>query len=317
MNLGAGLLHHADELNELLACLKLHGYSFQSVTPATQARVNARPRNVRARTLPEVFGWNRPFERDVLPPDVLALARAAGACEPGPESTWRATCRIASLGQDLFVHSPFPTTSKDAVFFGPDSYRFVRAVLSTARPARRALDLGAGSGVGGICLARRGLLTEPVLLSDVNPLALGAARANARAARVRATVIESDLFASIGSEVDLVIANPPYMQDALAREYRHGGGDFGEGMSVRIVREALPRLAGNRDGGTLLLYTGAAIVRGRDTFRAASEPLLRAAGARWSYTELDPDVFGNELSERAYSEVERIAAVFLEARLGA
>jgi hypothetical protein len=35
---------------------------------------------------------------------------------------------------------------------------------------------------------------------------------------------------------------------------------------------------------------------------------------KWRYQELDPDVFGEELEREVYRDVDRIAAVGLEAR---
>src|SRR5437588_3112107 len=53
--------------------LRASGYGFTTVTPATHARVNARPENKEAKDLRDVFGWSRPFSRDVLPADIVAL----------------------------------------------------------------------------------------------------------------------------------------------------------------------------------------------------------------------------------------------------
>ena len=116
----------------------------------------------------------------------------------------------------------------------------------------------------------------------------------------------SDVLHGVAGELDLIVANPPYMRDEAARAYRDGGGRFGEALSVRIVREALRRLA---PGGTLLLYTGVAIVDGQDVFRAAIAELL--TGSTHHYEELDPDVFGEQLEQPGYEHVERIAAVGL------
>ena len=44
----------------------------------------------------------------------------------------------------------------------------------------------------------------------------------------------------------------------------------------------------------------------------ADQPVMR----RFSYAELDPDIFGTELERPAYRNVERIAAVLLDARFG-
>ena len=41
--------------------------------------------------------------------------------------------RLATIDDLLFVHSAFPTDPPDAVFFGPDTYRFVRFVRSFLR----------------------------------------------------------------------------------------------------------------------------------------------------------------------------------------
>jgi release factor glutamine methyltransferase len=56
-------------------------------------------------------------------------------------------------------------------------------------------------------------------------------------------------------------------------------------------------------------------VEGRDVVRAALEPILRKADAEFSYEELDPDVFGEELAKPPYERVERIAVVALVATL--
>ena len=60
-----------------------------------------------------------------------------------------------------------------------------------------------------------------------------------------------------------------------------------------------------------MLYTGAAIVDGTDPLLDALRQELDGSGHRWTYRELDPDVFGEELDEPAYADVDRIAAVAL------
>ena len=75
-----------------------------------------------------------------------------------------------------------------------------------------------------------------------------------------------------GAQCDPIAANPPYLLDDSQRAYRHGGGRLGEGLSVAIADLALERLA---PGGTLLLYTGSAIVDGVD---ALAESLRCATG---------------------------------------
>ncbi|HYP88066.1 MAG TPA: methyltransferase, partial [Polyangiaceae bacterium] len=212
-------------------------------------------------------------------------------------------------------HSAFPTDARDAVFFGPDSYRFARAVRKLAPAATRAVDVGAGSGVGGVVLSHYGSLTEPVVLADVNDRALAFAQVNAGAAGVSAEIVHSDVLAQVDGVVDLVIANPPYLVDPGARYYRDGQGEHGAELSVRIVKDSLARLS-HDGGGSLLLYTGVAIFDGVDPFLALIRDDLEQAGATYSYEELDPDIFSSELREPAYAEAERIAAVLLQASVG-
>lgn len=314
-------MHDAiDERGEALIALgralREAGYAFVTVTPATHRRVDARAKAAgksNATSLRDVFGWSRPFEPDAIPAKVLDLARAAGVVvEEG--SRLRSTVRFSTLGDRIFVHSAYPTLAADAVFFGPDTYRYcdlVAAEMSHAsRRARRVVDVGCGSGAGGIVAAES---ADAVVLADINPAALRFSAVNAALAGLgdRVELVESDVLRSVGGAVDLVIANPPYMVDPGSRAYRDGGGSFGEALAVRIAREALARLD---PGGRLVLYTGAAVVDGVDTFLRAVREVCVAARAEWHYRELDPDVFGEEIEQNdAYAAVERIAAVALVA----
>jgi release factor glutamine methyltransferase len=302
------------ELGELL---KVLGYRFTTVTPFTQRLVNARPGAESASNLRDVFGWNRPFHAEILPSRLFDLAVAAGACEPVPNGgMWQPTVRFSTLDDMLFAHSPFPTNEKQATFFGPDSVRFVGAIKRRAPKSKRVVDVGAGAGVGGIVLRRGG--APSVVLADVNEDALRFARANAVLAGVQVEMVQSDVLAGVEGDFDLVISNPPFMRDRKARAYRDGGGARGEGLAVRILEESVTRLHRSPSGGSLLLYTGTAIVGGEDTLFDTLRPVLEGAEiSSFSYQELDPDIFSDELEQPAYADVERIAAVFLEVHISA
>jgi hypothetical protein len=304
-----------ESLRTLLARLSALHYRFITVTPETHARVNGRPGNERARSLRDVFGWNRSFSPDVLPAGLFDVMRAADACRAEADGSWRATLRVASLGHQLFFHSAFPTLEHDAVFFGPDSYRFARAVQSMGVTATRAVDVGCGSGVGGIVLGHCAGLAAPVVLADINESALRLARINAEVAGISAEVVKSDVLGEVEGAVDLVIANPPYLADAAGRSYRDGGGASGAALSARMVKEALVRL--DRDGGgSLLMYTGVAMRADGDPFWGLIQDDLERSGARFDYEELDPDLFNSELERPVYADTERIAAVLLRVTLG-
>ena len=286
--------------------LEASGYRFVTPTPETHRRVDARARTD-ARDLRDVFGWSRPFVPSVLPPDILALARAADVVAAEGDRC-RARVRFSTLHGRLFVHAAYPTLAPDSVFFGPDTYRYCDLVALELGPARRVVDIGCGSGAGGIVAAAR---AERVVLADVNPKALAYARVNAELAGVghKVEIVESDVLRGVERSIDAVIVNPSYLVDPKSRAYRDGGGTFGEALAVRIVRESVARLP---RGGQLVLYTGAAIVRGEDTFFGAIRDIVRDMDVR--YRELDPDVFGEEIEQNdAYAEVERIAVVALVA----
>ena len=70
-------------LRALLHALGEREYAFVTPTPASHARVVARPTMREGRGLADVFGWNLPFARSLLAPDLLALptpGHTAGHC---------------------------------------------------------------------------------------------------------------------------------------------------------------------------------------------------------------------------------------------
>ena len=313
----------ADAASALLALghsLQHAGYRFVTVTPSTHRRVNERPGNTWARDLRGVFGWSRPFRAGVLPDDIEGQLRAAGLAEDWQgrdepdEPAWRSLVRASSVGERLYFHSAWPTRDEDAVFFGPDTYRYVaalkRALPALRRPVRRASDIGSGAGPGAIELALR-CPDATVYAADINPAALALAEVNADLNGAANVVsCRSNLLDGVQGGFDLVRSNPPYILDADELPYRHGGGEHGAELSIQIVRTALDRL---QPGGSLLLYTGVAIVDGEDRFLSAIREQLDKGCSEWRYEELDPDVFGSQLGCAGYEEVERIAAVWLHA----
>jgi methylase of polypeptide subunit release factors len=302
-------------LIELGNALKHCAYHFTTVSPATHARVNGRAGNEWARDLAGVFGWSRPFHAAAVPSEIFALMHDAGILIPCQDG-FRSGLRASTLGGQLFFHSAYPTTENDSVFFGPDTYRFANAIdqffILHPDPVRRAIDICCGAGPGAVVVARHCPEAE-VLATDINPSALRLASVNAALADT-ANVMPSasNLLADVPGNFDLIISNPPYLVDPAKRAYRHGGGPLGAGLSLDIIDASLARL--NR-GGTLLLYTGAAIVDSIDPLYQAVEEKLRDRPVQWTYREIDPDIFGEELLCEAYVESDRIAAVVLTATL--
>ena len=302
---------HTLALLRLGTLLRARGYHFVTPTPLTHQRVNQRPDNARAKDLRDVFGWSRPFADGTLDEEIVAAMREAQVLQPHALG-WISQVRFSSLGDELYVHSRFPTEESDAVFFGPDTYRFTRLLrdyLAHAnQPLRRIADIGCGAGPGAITAAQLRPGAE-VMALDINHKALAMTAVNARQAGIyNLRVQRSDLLRDVPGQFDLIIANPPYMLDSQQRTYRHGGGKHGAGLSLAIFDTAMERLA---PGGTLLLYTGVAIFAGEDPFLNAIRLSLRDTGWDWDYQEIDPDVFGEELQKPEYAQAERIACVAL------
>jgi release factor glutamine methyltransferase len=292
--------------------LRKRGYRFITVTPASHKRVNQRSGKEVAGSLEDVFGWSRPFAEGMLPPGMVGLLNEAQELESS-DGLLRSKVRFSTLGSQLFVHSAFPTEQTDAVFFGPDTYRFARALAGSlmgfafASPLR-IFDVGCGSGAGGLAAGSLLAHAEPqIVLSDINPLALRYSRVNAALNDVaNISCLHSDLYAALPGSANLIISNPPYLVDPVGRLYRHGGGALGFELSLRIVTEGIDRLA---PGGRLFLYSGSAVIDGTQMLFERLYPTLTDRDLSFTCEEIDPDVFGEELEHPPYDRADRIAAV--------
>jgi methylase of polypeptide subunit release factors len=295
-----------DALTALLRWLEAADYDFVAVTPATHTRVLARDASPSADPR-DIFGWSRPIDRrsvDSKVADLLAIADAT--IEQRDEL--RSAVRVAQVGGRLFLHSSFPTEDPDAVFLGPDTYRFARFVAEKmhgrACPAT-IVDMGAGSGAGGI-LAGLAAPGSRLTLVDRNPLALRLAAINAEAAALKPQLLEADTLDELAEPADLIIANPPYMIDGARRAYRDGGGLLGMGLALDWAVAGASKLTA---GAVMLLYSGSPVVEGTLVLAESLTERMGGSGCTITIEELDPDVFGEELDSPAYSEVERIAAL--------
>ena len=306
-----GLSTAADAaLLALIEILRERNYHFVTPTPATHERVLARSRGEAAGDLRDVFGWSMPFGPGDLDPAVLKTLIAAEAMERLDDGRFKSKYRVSSLQETLFLHSAYPTDRRDSVFFGPDSYRFADLIASELadgppRPQVRIVDIGAGAGVGAIVAAR--LCPDArITMTDINGEALRLASLNARAAGVEADVAQGQNLEPVHGSIDVALANPPYMQDTSGRDYRDGGDMHGGRVALDMANEALDRMS---PGGRLILYTGSAIVEGKDRLHDALAALAARNSCILRYREIDPDVFGEELENDAYHDVERIAVV--------
>lgn len=291
----------------LLGQLTERGYRFVTPTPETHRLSLAREPGRRARGLRDLLGWSLPFADGDVPDWAVGLLRRSGMLNArGP--LLRSKLRVSSLGDHLFLHSAYPTKDADAVFFGPDTYRFARflkAELSGRPLVARLVDIGTGSGAGAI-VAGALLPGTRLTLTDSNPFALRLARVNARHAGLDVEIVQGADIEGVAGGFDLAIANPPFIADPGGCTYRDGGAMHGAALSLAWAEETARRLP---PGGRMLLYTASAIVGGEDRLEAGLRAMLPGHGCALRYEELDPDIFGEQLSQPGYKGVERIAAV--------
>ncbi len=118
------------------------------------------------------------------------------------------------LGSVEFCDAEFVVDAR-ALIPRPETEELVEKLFERFKtPPSRLLDVGCGSGVIGLSLARRfGAETEAVLI-DVSDDALALAEENRAALQLEnARVLKSDLFSAIepGKHFDLIVANLPYI----------------------------------------------------------------------------------------------------------
>ncbi|MEN6368612.1 MAG: peptide chain release factor N(5)-glutamine methyltransferase [Thermotogota bacterium] len=123
------------------------------------------------------------------------------------------------IGEVTFFGLRF-RVSRDALIPRSETEELLDHTLRLATRDReiRCLDLGTGSGVIAVCLARY-LPRAAVTAADVSATAIDLARANATLNDVadRIEFVESDWFRNVSGRFDLVVSNPPYVaSDAVA-----------------------------------------------------------------------------------------------------
>ena len=144
------------------------------------------------------------------------------------------------IGETSFFGLRFRVSS-DALIPRPETEELLELVLHLAPRNREiaCLDLGTGSGIIAICLAKF-LPRATVTAVDISIEALNLAHENAQLNDVvgRITFLECDWFEKVDGAFDLIVSNPPY----IAKEEL-------EGLPVE-VRQHEPDLAlnGGKDG---------------------------------------------------------------------
>lgn len=125
----------------------------------------------------------------------------------------------------------------------PETETLVETALKVARefpgdPELSVVDVGTGSGAIAVALAVH-LPTARIFAVDSSVSALAVAEANAEMHEVadRITFLEGDLLAPIGGNMDLIVANLPYVRS-----------DELSSLPPEVQREPMEALDGGEDG---------------------------------------------------------------------
>ena len=132
------------------------------------------------------------------------------------------------------------------------------------KPVERILDLCSGSGCIGIGAATV-FEDASVDLSDISPDALAVAESNIdlHELRDRVRTLQSDVFANISGQYDIIVSNPPYVDAEdladMPQEFHHepalglAAGNDGLDIAHRIIAGAAEHLT---PGGLLVVEVG-------------------------------------------------------------
>ncbi|MHB8897740.1 MAG: peptide chain release factor N(5)-glutamine methyltransferase [Thermoguttaceae bacterium] len=170
------------------------------------------------------------------------------------------------VGHREFFSMDFRVT-EDVLIPRPETEHLVVAAIDLAKRApggAAACDVGTGSGVIAVCLARQ-VPECRVTAIDISPAALAIARENAATHGVdgRIEFREGDLLTGVAGEpvFDLVLSNPPYVADGEAermaaetRRYEPRQALFAGPRGTEVVERLVPQAAERlKPGGRLLI----------------------------------------------------------------
>lgn len=156
------------------------------------------------------------------------------------------------IGFETFRGRRFEVT-RETLIPRPETELVLEAALELGRRVgiQKACDIGTGSGILGICMA---LETDwEVTASDISAGALEVAKRNAETLHANINFTQGDLLAPVLDPLELVVANPPYVDPAdasgLQRELSFEpaqalfADDEGLALSTRILHQSAVRSA--------------------------------------------------------------------------
>src|SRR5690606_30060906 len=213
----------------LLAFLKQQDYQFTTITPLSHQRILNRKKNeiYKQRTLQDIFGWNLNFKKTDLDSALFALLQEHQLLQV-QEDQYLSQVRVSSLDGELFIHSAFPTTQQDAVFFGPDTYRFIyhlkQYLAAQPRRFKRVVGMCCGTSAAAINIPSHVPYVTETVVAELKPRASRYNQINITFAGLQHShPVHGNLFANLVGVFELICAIPPYVLDPAQRQFRHDG----------------------------------------------------------------------------------------------
>src|SRR2546421_1824051 len=216
------------------------------------------------------------LDAEILMAHVLDTSRERLHSHPEQPLTAAQRQRLSRLTTRRAARVPVPYLIGEREFYGnmlavtpsvliprPESELLVELAIEWLRAhpaARRAIDLGTGSGAVAIALAKA-VPTVRIEARDVSARALRVAAANIVRHRVRrrVTTVKGDLLRG-AAPADLILANLPYIPEALRRvrpkelEYEPALALDGGTDGLALIRSALAQAPASVRPGGLLLF---------------------------------------------------------------
>jgi release factor glutamine methyltransferase len=247
------------------------------MAPAATDRSRVKAQLAQTRATLATAGIPLPWlDAEILVAHVLQSSRERLHSHPERELTGAQRARLRRLTSRRAARVPVPYLVGEREFYGhmfrvtpavliprPSSELLVELAidwLKTHPPARRAIDLGTGSGAVAISVAKSVPYVH-IEARDVSARALRVADENIARYRLRRriTTVKADLLKG-AAPADLILANLPYIPEALRRirpkelEYEPGLALDGGKDGLTLIRTALAQAPAAVKSGGLVLF---------------------------------------------------------------
>jgi len=133
--------------------------------------------------------------------------------------------------------------------YAPAEDTFLLLSAMDAKKGERALEMGCGSGIISLHMAKAGALVTAV---DTDERAVAATRNSAAMNGLEVRTVLSDLFSEVKGKFHLIVFNPPYLRGEVlgSQDLCWAGGGDGVRLTARFLGQARDHL---EPGGRILL----------------------------------------------------------------